>query len=343
MKIISKIKSLRVFYFLFIVITFYNCKSTYKTQAFLTENIPPNPDYTQESSWAVLPWKYTDEFKKYASSRLDTLKADVFYVYPTLITNKKDTRWNVSITDKEQNKTVINKAVLMQASTFATSGKVYVPLYRQAHLRSYKLYKEGGKEALELAYSDVKNAFEVYLKKYNKGRPIIMVGHSQGTTHTSRLLKEFFDGKPLQKQLIAAYIPGIRIKSEDFNYLKIMTSPDQIGGYVSWNTYKRNNYPKKDKDWYKGSVTTNPITWNDANSTTLDQHKGFLYTNGKVYSNALTVEITDGLVWSTNPKFPLRFFMSFLKNYHAGDINLFWQDIRENAELRVNSWLKEEY
>ncbi|CAL2078575.1 DUF3089 family protein [Tenacibaculum sp. 190524A05c] len=342
MKITHKLISFRKFYFLLFIVVFYNCKSTYKTQVFLTENVPPKPDYNQESSWAVLPWKYTDDFKVYASNQLDTLKADVFYVYPTLITDKKDTRWNAPITDVEQNETVVNKAVLMQASAFASSGKVYVPFYRQAHLRSYKLYKEGGKEAQELAYSDVKNAFEVYLKKYNKGRPIIMVGHSQGTTHTSRLLKEFFDGKPLQKQLIAAYIPGIRVKTKDFNVLKVMNSPNQTGGYVSWNTYKRNNYPKKDKDWYKGCVTTNPITWNDSNTTTLNQHKGFLYTNGKIYSKALTVEITDGLVWSTNPKFPLRFFMSFLKNYHAGDINLFWQDIRENAELRVNTWLATE-
>ena len=33
--------------------------------------------------------------------------------------------------------------------------------------------------------------------------------------------------------------------------------------------------------------------------------------------------------------------MSFLKNYHAGDINLFWQDIRENAVLRTNTWFSE--
>lgn len=341
MRIINRLRSLKGLFFLFAVVFLYSCKSTYKTQAFQQANIPLKPDYNKESSWAVLPEKYTDDFKKYASKNLDTLKADVFYVYPTLISDKKDIRWNVPITDSEQNDKVLNKAVLMQASAFATSGKVYVPYYRQAHIRSYRMFKNGGKEAQELAYSDVKNAFEVYLKKYNNGRPIIMVGHSQGTTHTSRLLKEFFDGKPLQKQLIAAYIPGIRIKSDLYTSIKPMTKPSETGGFVSWNTYKKGHYPKKDKDWYKGSVTTNPITWDSSKETTLEEHKGFLYTNGKVYDKALSIKITDGLVWSTNPKFPLRFFMSFLKNYHAGDINLFWQDIRENAELRVNTWVKE--
>ncbi|CAM1342753.1 DUF3089 domain-containing protein [Tenacibaculum amylolyticum] len=331
----------KTFVFLIFCIVFANCKSTYRTQTFRQENIPVQPDYTKETSWAVLPNTYAENFKEYASNRLDTLKADVFYVYPTLITDKKDIRWNAPIGDIEQNDKVVNKAVLMQASAFATSGKVYVPLYRQAHLRSYPLYNKGGKEAQELAYSDVKKAFETYLKKYNNNRPIIMVGHSQGTTHTIRLLQDFFDEKPLQKQLIAAYIPGIGVKSDDFKTLKEMTSPKETGGFVSWNTYKKGHYPKKDKDWYKGSVTTNPITWNTTKETELDQHKGFLYSNGKLYDKALKIEITDGLVWSTNPKFPLRFFMSFLRKYHAGDINLFWQDIRENAEARTNSWLQE--
>ncbi|TCP28217.1 DUF3089 family protein [Tenacibaculum skagerrakense] len=341
MKIINKLSSFKLFFFLFAVVSFYNCKSTYKTQAFLQENIPPKPDYTKESSWAVLPEKYTEEFKQYASTNIDKLQTDVFYVYPTLISDKKDVRWNVPITDSEQNDKVLNKAVLMQASAFATAGKVYVPYYRQAHIRSYRMFNQGGKEAQELAYSDVKNAFEIYLKKYNNGRPIIIVGHSQGTTHTSRLLKEFFDGKPLQSKLIAAYIPGIRMKADTYTSIQPMTTPNETGGFVSWNTYKKGHYPKKDKDWYKGSVTTNPITWDNSKETTLEEHKGFLYTNGKIYDEALSIKITDGLVWSSNPKFPMCFFMSFLKNYHAGDINLFWQDIRDNAVLRVNTWLKE--
>ncbi|TCI85049.1 DUF3089 domain-containing protein [Tenacibaculum sp. M341] len=333
-------KQINIIYLLLIMVAFASCKTTYQTKEFLVKDAPATPDYNVENSWAVLPTKYTEGFKKYASNKLDTLQVDVFYLYPTLNSDTKDTRWNVPITDKEQNEKVINKAALMQASAFATTGKVYIPFYRQAHLRSYSMYKTGGKQAQELAYSDVKRAFETYLKKYNNNRPIIMVGHSQGTTHTLRLLQDFFDDKPLQKQLVAAYIPGIRVKENQFKTIPLMTTPNETGGFISWNTYKKGNYPKKDKDWYKGSVTTNPITWNLDKNTTLQQHKGFLYSNEKIYDKALKIEITDGLVWSSNPKFPLRFFMSFLKNYHAGDINLFWQDIRENALLRTNTYLK---
>jgi len=53
----------------------------------------------------------------------------------------------------------------------------------------------------------------------------------------------------------------------------------------------------------------------------------------------LKLEVIDGLLWTTLPRFPLRIFIMFKKNYHVGDINLFWKDIQENAELRTKSWL----
>lgn len=323
-----------------LAILLFSCKSTFVTEAFLKSKIPAKPDYQKEENWAVLPSKYPDGLKEFAPKSIENLEVDVFYVYPTLLTNKKDIRWNVAVSDEEQNEKVLNTTVKFQASAWATSGTLYVPYYRQAHYRSYSHLEKGGKEALLLAYSDVRTAFKTYLEKYNNGRPIIIAAHSQGTTHILMILKEFFDGKPLQKQLIAAYLPGMAVKKDEFKNIKPMTKPNETGGFVSWNTFKKGHYPKENKNWYKGSITTNPITWDITQTTTLNQHKGFLYSNGKLYKNALKVEITDGLVWSTNPKFPKRLLMSFLKNYHVGDVNLFWQDIRENAELRTKTWLK---
>jgi len=269
------------------------------------------------------------------------LQADVFYVYPTLIAASKDRRWNAPIEDPAQRNRVLQSAVQFQASAWAKAGRLYVPFYRQAHMRSYDFYQKGGKEAFSLAYSDVRAAFEYYLENENKGRPIIIASHSQGTTHTKRLLQEFFDGSPLQKQLVAAYLVGMEVLPDTFKSLKPMTSPDETGGYLAWNTFKKGHFPQK-KDRYKGSLTTNPISWGLSLSTDFKQHKGFLFTNGKVYDKALKIQITDGLVWTTLPRFPLRFFMSFKKNYHIGDVNLFWKDIQDNAVLRTNSWLKKQ-
>ncbi len=326
----------------FILMICSSCEVTYRTVSFTEKNSPPKPDFHDEVNWAVLPSKYTKKLEEVTSDAAEDLKADVFYVYPTLITDKKDTRWNSSINDVEQQEKVLNKAVHFQASAWAASGKVYVPYYRQAHIRSYRMLENGGTEALMLAYSDVKAAFEVYLKKYNQGRPIIIASHSQGTTHTRLLLKDFFDDKPLQKQLVAAYLIGIGIDKNEFKTIKPMIQASETGGFVSWNTYKKNKLPKKYDRWYKGKVSSNPVTWDTSRSSSRDEHKGFLFSNDKIYDKALKLHVIDGMVWTTLPRFPLRVFIMFKKNYHIGDVNLFWKDIQENAVLRTNSWFEKQ-
>ena len=86
------------------------------------------------------------------------------------------------------------------------------------HYRSfYEPYtSNGGKKAGEIAYDDIRRAFIYYLNNFNNGRPIIIAGHSQGAYHCKTLLKEFFDGKELQNQLVAAYLPGTRVDIEEF-------------------------------------------------------------------------------------------------------------------------------
>ena len=48
----------------------------------------------------------------------------------------------------------------------------------------------------------------------------------------------------------------------------------------------------------------------------------------------------DGMIWTTLPRFPLRVFAIFRKSYHVGDVNLFWEDIKQNSELRVKTWFE---
>lgn len=323
-----------------ILLVFSSCKSVV-IPVFSSQQQPETPNYNQTSTWAVLPNSYPKNLKQWQTNTIN-LKADVFYIYPTLNFEKKDLRWNVPVADSIQNNKVLNKAVYYQASAFLNAGKLYVPFYRQAHIRSYSQFENGGSEALNLAYSDVRNAFKTYLKLYNNGRPIVIASHSQGTTHAIKLLKEFFDGKPLQKKLIAAYIPGIIIKKNEFKYIHLMKLPTQVGGFVTWNTYKKNHYPKKYNEWFKGSEVTNPITWDTKTESQRVDHKGFLFTNNKLYTQALKVNVKDGILWTSLPHFPYRYFMLGKKRYHEGDINLFWKDISENAILRVQSYFNKQ-
>lgn len=332
-------KPFKLVYFslLLLFIGLVSCKSV-EIPTYASQQAPVIPDYNNPKNWAILPSTYLENLKHWQTA--SPLQADVFYIYPTLNIEDNDLRWNVPVADKIQQNKVLNTAVYFQASAFLNAGILYVPYYRQAHIRSYNQLQNGGKEALELAYADVKAAFEIYLKKYNNGRPIIIASHSQGTTHAIRLLKEFFDDKPLQKQLVAAYIPGIAIKKDAFKTIKLMTKPDEIGGFVTWNTYKKNYYPKTYEQWFKGKAISNPITWDTQSTSARNNHKGFLFSNGKMYKQALQVEVKDGLLWTSLPHFPYRLFAINKKRYHTGDINLFWQDINDNAVLRVQSYLK---
>jgi len=312
----------------------------YKTLSFSETPIPEVPDYTSLDYWAVLPGQYPEELISISGKSSDK-EVDVFFIYPTLLTDKKDSAWNADLSRAELRDDVLNKSVKFQASSWAKAGNIYVPFYRQSHYKTYvPPFDLDGPPSWKIAYTDVSKAFEYYLKHYNKGKGIIIAGHSQGSIMAKELIKNYFDGKDLQKLLVAAYLPGVRVKPDELGSVKAMNRPNAIGGFVSWNTFKKKNYPKTYEKWYKGGVTTNPITWDGRIETQLEEHLGTLNSDGKIYDSAIAVKVIDGLLWSTVPRIPKRFLLSFIKSYHFADVNLFWKDIEENAQLRSDQWLK---
>lgn len=323
---------------LVISVLFVGC-STAKIVPFAAENSPTTPDYALEKNWAVLPDSYPDELIEVVGKQPEK-EVDVFFIYPTLFSDKKDPAWNADITKPEIRNEVVALSVVNQASAFAAAGNLYVPFYRQAHYRVFDAKLRGiAGDTWEIAYSDVKRAFDYYLKHFNKGRGIIIAGHSQGSMHASKLLKDYFDGTALESQLVAAYLPGAAIEPLYYQSLDILDSPEEIGGVVSWNTYKAGKLPKRYENYYKGRLTVNPITWDTQANTTFEQHKGLLYYDKAIYENSIEIERIDGMIWASLPKVPKRFFMSFIKNYHAFDINLFWKDISLNAAARSKQWV----
>ena len=230
-----------------------------------------------------------------------------------------------------------------QASAWIDAGNLYVPFYRQAHLRVFnEKFKVDGVKALDLAYNDIREAFIHYLENFNQGKPIIIASHSQGTIHAKRLISEFIDGKELQKQLIAAYLVGMKVNQDEFNNIKPMNSPGETGGFVSWNTFKLNKYPRRDnyESWFKGGVTTNPITWDDSKQASKESHKGVLSRDLKILPKNIDIKLIDGIVWSSLPDVRGKFLLRPIRSYHFADINLFWVDISENAKLRVQNWFQ---
>jgi hypothetical protein len=318
------------------------CKISYNTYDFDKSPEIVKPDYSDKDSWAVLPENIPDEISIFNNDE-NKKEADVFFIYPTLIDSKNQREWNSDIWDEDIRNDVINRPVKYQASAWLDAGNLYVPYYRQAHIRVFNdKFRVDGDKALNLAYDDIKEAFTYYLKNFNNDKPFIIASHSQGTVHAKRLIAEFIDGKELQKKLIAAYLVGIKVFEDEFKNIKPMNSANETGGFVTWNTFKFNKYPRKDnyENWFKGGVTTNPITWDDSKETKKDLHKGLLYRDLKIFSQNINIKLIDGIVWSTVPNVPGKILLKTIRSYHFADINLFWVDIRENAKLRVDQWFK---
>lgn len=290
-------------------------------------------------------------------------------------------KWNHDINDPKLNRTIDKLATKYQATTFNAAGRLYVPRYREAHFSVFLTeHLDDKKAALDVAYSDVEAAFNYYLENYNQGRPFIIASHSQGTIHAVRLLKYKIIGTPLQQQLVVAYLPGMAVPKDSLPGLPVCIEPNSIGCFTSWGTYKRGHIPATYNQGLARAVCVNPISWKYEDSLTYEDnsnasthpnptsgksnitaighvdnqfvrklgsytpkemHRGaVLKPFGKVYPQISDAQVFGGLLWITKPKFPGAFLYQ-TSNFHSGDINLFYIDIRENAQLRASTFVQQ--
>lgn len=313
--------------------------------AFLPSAVPPPPDYAQADNWAALPTKNDLADRTPGDSltdRQDQAAVDVFYLHPTIYSGgAPDHAWNADVRNAELNEDVDESAILNQASIFNGAGRVYAPRYRQAHLRVFYGADTSIKNrALDTAYVDIERAFRYYLEYYNDGRPFILAAHSQGTIHAGRLIDDYIDGQPLQKQLVAAYLVGIAVANNQFASVPLCTTPYQTGCFVSWRTVRDDFEPPARKDTTAIAVV-NPLTW----TTTTERVPALLHQGAVLLNydkgpqpNLVWAEIRGDYLYTNRPKFFGDIFFT-RKNYHIADFNLFWLDVRENARLRARSFL----
>jgi len=299
-------------------------------------------DFAKADYWMVLPEKNPEFFTKKTLDSTWISKVDVFYVYPTFLVDAQDARWNLPFEDQAMRENILQRAVKFQASAWLECGRLFVPFYRQAHLRAYDSIQGRGRQALLFAYEDVKAAFVYYLDHYNQGRPFVLAGHSQGSTQLNLLIKEFIDGKPLSKQLIAAYLPGIGIDSNEIQHLPFMTNPNGYGGYVSWNTMYEKPDTYRYPVWYKNRLCINPLSWDLSPHVDRAEHQGFLYQNGSIYKHCFDADLCQGAVCLRRAKWPISWMAKNYKSLHIGDVNLFWKDIGMNCKARINAYFSNE-
>lgn len=57
----------------------------------------------------------------------------------------------------------------------------------------------------------------------------------------------------------------------------------------------------------------------------------------KVRPGNTDAQVHGNILWASKPRFPGSFLMT-RKNYHVGDFNLFYVNVRENARARVRAF-----
>jgi hypothetical protein len=165
---------------------------------------------------------------------------DCFYVYPTT-SGQSTTNANLKV-DKE----LVNVA-LAQASRFSQTCRVYAPVYRQLTLAGiFKNLSTAEREQAEkIAYAGVLSAWRQYLKRWNKGRGVVLIGHSQGTGMLKQLIVNEIDKRrKARRRVVSALllggnviVPEGRDVGGDFKHIPACRSRRQIGCVVAYSTF----------------------------------------------------------------------------------------------------------
>lgn len=307
---------------------------------FIANNQPKAPDYSLEENWAALAFHKdnADIIPNKEEWVSDSLKqVDVFYIHPTMYKSKKAKTWTADLKNKKINDEVDEKPLKYQATAFNKTARVYAPRYRQAHYDAYFRSQEFRNKVIDFAYQDIKEAFEYYLKHYNNGRPIIIASHSQGTTHSRKLIKDYFDTSEKKEQLVCAYIIGYAVYKEDYDVLTPCKNPEETNCYITWSSFKIGyNYTDTAGDFLVGNVCVNPISW--TLDTAIYKSKSSIFLNIPSNKNyKVEARIKNNLLW-VKSKLPI---IGKMNTMHIIDYNLFWYNIRENIALRTKTYLLE--
>lgn len=163
---------------------------------------------------------------------------DCFYVYPTV---SDDPGLNSDLVPGPEERSI----ALYQAARYSQHCRVFAPMYRQITLAALFSGAELSAEQTALAYADVAAAWREYLERYNGGRGVVLIGHSQGTFVLRRLIAETIDGDVFaRKRLISALLLGGNVLVRegktfggDFKHLRGCRSDRDLGCVIAFSTF----------------------------------------------------------------------------------------------------------
>jgi hypothetical protein len=183
-------------------------------------------------------------------------------------------------------------------------------MYRQFSLGALRARMSGGAAVPTRgtpadANADVDDAWAYYLAHENKGRGVVIIGHSQGSGQITRLIAAKIDGKPDQARLVSAIIMGTSVqvpKNADvggsFKSIPVCKSASQTGCVISFSSFRDNVPPSATAGFGISRGETEAICTNPGNLS------GGKTTNPKIYWT------TGEKVWVKDKKITTPFVMT---------------------------------
>jgi len=193
---------------------------------------------------------------------------DCFYVYPT-VSLDPFTQSDLIPGPEEFN------VVKSQLARLGSQCRIYAPMYRQFSLGALRARMSGGGDVPVRgtpadANNDVDDAWAWYLANANKGRGVVILGHSQGSGQIMRLIADKVDGKPDQAKLVSAIVMGFSLhvpKGQDvggtFKHIPVCKTASQTGCAISFSSFRSTIPPAPNAMFGAGrgemeAVCTNP-------------------------------------------------------------------------------------
>lgn len=220
----------------------------------------PAPDYRQDAAWLCRPGRADVCADSLAATGIGpdgrtvlepspkaarNPPADCFYVYPTV---SFDPGANSDLVPGREEAGM----TAAQFAPFRSLCRTFAPIYRQVTLAALRARMRGQDlhPDPQLAYADVRAAWREYLTRDNRGRPFVLIGHSQGSILLKRLVAEEIDDKPVADRMLSAILPGTVVlvpRGEsvggDFHHVPPCTAAGQTGCVLSWASFRDSNPP----------------------------------------------------------------------------------------------------
>lgn len=365
-------KFLYLIAFIIVVVVGGRLALTFYPEAMTRMAMTPSTKF--ESQPALKPNAYADPamwFSRPGMTGLDPVKwqpdgmqADdarpdvaVFFVHPTSYLKK--THWNAPLNDPDAHR-IGEIIVRANASVFANAAEVWAPRYRQATIGAFVSDDPAARQALDLAYGDVAEAFDAFVSAQPPGRGIVLAGHSQGSYLVKRLLAEKIRGTPLARRVVAAYVIGWvvdAVRDLPAIGLPACTAAAQGGCVISFLSFTDDADPATMRRAYERLahpagetlpsptriLCTNPLTGGIGGSAPASANLGAIVPDLRMEH----AKVTPGLAGaSCNSDGTLRIgagpdmgpFVLPGGNYHVYDYALYWTNLKRDFETRVTAW-----